>query len=366
MKALGKDPCNHSIEEHMALVTCFIESVIQGVSIKNKDSIRSATVKGYADQINELHKLRGFQPPIFNHRDNAPFILYKALKEEEHIAKQRKPLTEEMVSEIIRLGDNASPESKEACIRDIVKILRLIGPRAAEIVQKTQSKADVHIYPSGNKVIKALCPNRIKGYDNRGRLVLNPVKNRAAVEKVAVEWAIQKNRKNGEIKWYSRDHLNPEMCMVDAMLNLLERAESLLQADDLPFCVYRNNRGKTVYLTAQELTKYIRKVAKKLYPHMTEEELSYFSCHSLRVWAAVLLSEAGKDGDYIKIRLRWCSESYRVYLRDTLNSAIEHNRSLNTNSRNILYALNQSLLDDIDEEFDEIDAEEMGDYIDLE
>ncbi|KAL7503482.1 hypothetical protein ACHAXN_001269 [Cyclotella atomus] len=155
------------------------------------------------------------------------------------------------------------------------------------------------------------------------------------------------------------------MCMVNAMINLLERAESLFQPEDLPFCIYRNSRGRTVYLTAQELTKYIRKVAKKLYPHMTKEELSYFSCHSLRVWAAVLLSEAGKDGDYIKIRLRWCSESYRVYLRDTLNSAIEHNKSLNTNSKNILYALNQSLLDNTDKEFNEINTE-MGDYIDLE
>jgi hypothetical protein len=37
MEHLGKVPCNHSSKEHMALVTCFIESIIQGVSIKNKD-----------------------------------------------------------------------------------------------------------------------------------------------------------------------------------------------------------------------------------------------------------------------------------------------------------------------------------------
>jgi hypothetical protein len=97
---------------------------------------------------------------------------------------------------------------------------------------------------------------------------------------------------------------------------------------------------------------------------MTEEELSYFSCHSFRVWAAVLLSKAGKDGDDIKIRLRWCSESYRVYLRDTLNSAAEHNKSLQTNSTNIHFALHAGLLAALDEEFDYIDNE-MGEYVDL-
>jgi hypothetical protein len=151
-----------------------------------------------------------------------------------------------------------------------------VGPRAAEYLQKTKSRADVHTYPSGNKVIKALCPNRIKCYDNRGRLVLNPIpiQNRSAVETVSVCWLIQKNRKNGEIKWYSRDHSYPEMCVVDTFINLLKRAKSALLH-------LKDSRGKSVYLFAQEMTKYIMKMAKKLYQHMTEEQLSYFSCHSL-------------------------------------------------------------------------------------
>ena len=85
-----------------------------------------------------------------------------------------------------------------------------------------------------------------------------------------------------------------ELCIVDAFINLIERAKLLGQPDNMPFCMYRNTRRKTVYLTGKVLTEYIRKIAKKLYPHMMEEELSYFSCHSFRVWAAVLLSEAGK------------------------------------------------------------------------
>jgi hypothetical protein len=37
----------------------------------------------------------------------------------------------------------------------------------------------------------------------------------------------------------------------------------------------------------------------------------------LRVWAWVLLNKAGKSPDYIKKRLCWLGDSFRIYLRDT-------------------------------------------------
>jgi hypothetical protein len=42
-----------------------------------------------------------------------------------------------------------------------------------------------------------------------------------------------------------------------------------------------------------------------------------FTSHSIRVWAVVLLDEAGMNSDFIKSRLRWIGDSYRSYLRDT-------------------------------------------------
>jgi hypothetical protein len=42
----------------------------------------------------------------------------------------------------------------------------------------------------------------------------------------------------------------------------------------------------------------------------------------LRVWACVLLDEAGKLPDYIKKRLSWLGNSFRMYLRDT--AIIQH------------------------------------------
>jgi hypothetical protein len=47
-----------------------------------------------------------------------------------------------------------------------------------------------------------------------------------------------------------------------------------------------------------------------------------YSAHSLRVWACILLNEAGELPDYIKKRLLWLGDSFRMYLRDT--AIIQH------------------------------------------
>jgi hypothetical protein len=48
----------------------------------------------------------------------------------------------------------------------------------------------------------------------------------------------------------------------------------------------------------------------------------------LRVWAWVLLDEAGKPPDYIKKRLHWLGDSFRMYLRDTAIIQHQHDNSL--------------------------------------
>ena len=48
----------------------------------------------------------------------------------------------------------------------------------------------------------------------------------------------------------------------------------------------------------------------------------------MRVWACVLLDEAGKLPDYIKKRLRWMGDSFRMYLRDTHVIQDQHREAL--------------------------------------
>jgi hypothetical protein len=133
----------------------------------------------------------------------------------------------------------------------------------------------------------------------------------------------------------------------------------------MPLWVYTDRVGNMKYLTANELTQYIRKCTALAHPDMTNEELTYFSCHSFRVWACILLHQQGKSRDYIRVRLWWLSEAYHVYLRDTEESAKQHNKALTKDGEEISFHLHEALLLDDDLNYVSED-EEMGDYEDIE
>jgi hypothetical protein len=69
---------------------------------------------------------------------------------------------------------------------------------------------------------------------------------------------------------------------------------------------------------------------------LTKEEISRFSSHSGRVWAVVLLEEAGMNPDFIKSRLRWLGDSYRLYLRDMTVLQMKHIAALEKSSFNFI------------------------------
>ena len=77
-----------------------------------------------------------------------------------------------------------------------------------------------------------------------------------------------------------------------------------------------------LYLTGNKITELLRAAVRTIQPDTSKEDLKRYSTHSLRVWACVLLDEAGKSPEYIKKRLRWLGDSFRMYLRDT--SVIQH------------------------------------------
>jgi hypothetical protein len=86
--------------------------------------------------------------------------------------------------------------------------------------------------------------------------------------------------------------------------------------------VYKTKKGKVIYLTGNKIAELLRKAVKEVQPNITPDNLERYSAHSLRVWACVLLNKAGKLLDYIKKRIRWLGDSFRMYLRDT--AIIQH------------------------------------------
>ncbi len=108
----------------------------------------------------------------------------------------------------------------------------------------------------------------------------------------------------------------------------------------MPLGVYRTKKGKSSYLTGNKIVKLLRKAVKLIRPDTSSEDLKQYSAHSLRVWACVLLDEAGKPPDYIKKRLRWLGDFFRMYLRDTLAIQLQHVDALRETSREVMDLIN--------------------------
>ena len=111
---------------------------------------------------------------------------------------------------------------------------------------------------------------------------------------------------------------------------------------DMPLAIYVDKKGAIKYLTAKKVAEIFRKAARKAHPGLSNEEYNKFSAHSLRVWACVLLDEAGQRADTIKQRLHWMSESYQVYLRDTTKTSEQHLAALDEATAAVLALLEAS------------------------
>jgi hypothetical protein len=122
--------------------------------------------------------------------------------------------------------------------------------------------------------------------------------------------------------------------------------------------VFVNKSNTTKYLTGNKIADVLLSIARALHPDLTKDELKAFSSHSGRVWALVLLDEAGMTPDFMKSRIRWMGESYRLYLWDTSILQRKHIDALNKESKEITWLLgnNPDILPNIVPTNDEMGA----------
>jgi len=333
------------------------------VNYKNVKFIRSITCKGYAESVSLLFELRGHPNPAdFADESNYTRMIVHHLEREEEVAKQRKPLDDKIFAEAKRMADNAGEDSLEAVCFNTTAVSRILGLRRSEHVQTKKDEVDYHEYPSGMKVIKSLIGNDVTFKSaTRTNVIIKRNTNLAKLTEMDARLRHQKNRQNGEKIRVVADKKYPDTGAVVNMAKMVQRKRRLSHPMDLPLIVYLDADGEVVYLTDKALTAFIRKAVKAAYPDISKEELMLYSCHSLRVWAAVLLHEAGKLPDFIKKRLRWLGESYRVYLRDTLKTSQQHNEALADSSQAVIDILESPPEGDIEPVLD-ADLEASGEY----
>ena len=97
---------------------------------------------------------------------------------------------------------------------------------------------------------------------------------------------------------------NSSRCPVQAALRIRDKAIQLSVPPTLPVAVFQNEQGLSQYLDDFHVTHMLQFLARTIYNISQIDDLSRFTCHSIRVGACVLLHETGHSLDFIKARLR--------------------------------------------------------------
>ena len=323
------DPCG-SAEGYQRILGIYGKYLANGYNWRNRKTVRSKTLEGYFNSVNALFHARNFQHPVnFQCTDNQAATVFRNAKAEEDVANRRSPITNEMYVELIRQAREEEVGSELWVLSKIASLAKIIGPRACEFAQKTISKVEMHQYPSGRKVVKAFIREDFTFFDKSGKRIKQfTTATRAAVKKVKIRWRIQKNRQNGQVITVVREFTNDELCSVLAAWDIYTHSIEIGQTSELPMVATLTVKKEIKYLTGSRIATLLRQIARKVHPDLSTEEINKFSAHSLRVWACVLLSEAGAKPDFIKARLRWLGDSYQLYLRDTAVINEQHRKAL--------------------------------------
>ena len=279
------------------------------------------------DALSEMFALRNLPSPYQPHiTDNLPATICSNLERWENMPSRREPITLAMTRDLERKSLAAPRDTFDNAFWDWFVLSRYTGFRVSEFAQRGQDKADYHETPDNRRILKALNRTDITFRDTRGKNIkdLRAVTDMGTVHSIFVRWRIQKNRRNGERINLQRDDTHPSLCPVRAAIRIVLRSYRLQTQPEGPLAVFINNTGKRKYITGAKIAETFRASASAVHGITDKKELSMYSAHSMRVTAAVLLHEAGKSGDYIKIRLRWTSDTFMMYLRNTDEQARNH------------------------------------------
>jgi hypothetical protein len=275
-------------------------------------------------------------------------IIINNLIKEETLASQRSPLDSTIFAELQRAASSShSCNSNQNLLFDILTLACFIGPCISEYAQTTQDKVDYHVYPSRTFVIKAFTANDSIFYNKNGH-ILAKIDDSSLdfAASVQITWRIQKNRQNSQKIKLSADTKNPAICPIQRALQMVMRARRLAQPDNMPVVCYRTKNAQLLFITGSRIATLLRKAVKKVQPSTSADGLKKYSTHSLRVWACVLLDEAGMSLSFIQKCLHWLEDLFKMYLRDRKAIQDKHLTTLQSASSDVM-ALIRTPLDNI-------------------
>ena len=325
------------------IVERYINSLLDGFTI-NHESIAVGTISGYMRAVNQYYKKFHLPEPWHKSSEDDAAVLLKDQAKFEDKPEKREPLHNKVIALMLKLAEEGNNLGFRRAIWLWTALGRYGAFRRQEFAMEKKDKIQVYVKPNGELVVRAFTMQDFLFYDEDGMQISydEVIMDRALARQTGQHYEIQKNRMNNQIVKQNRDLSCPKMCPVELSIDIVQLATTLgANKPDSPLGVFQSDDGDTVYLTGDQITKYYRYVTKIVFPTISDADLRLFSCHSIRVMGAVLLHEAGKDGPYIKLRLRWLSDCFQIYLRNTRRICEQHTAALIEVNNNILNALSE-------------------------
>jgi hypothetical protein len=136
----------------------------------------------------------------------------------------------------------------------------------------------------------------------------------------------QKNNQNYQKLKYAISKKNKYLCAVRNALNIYTRGLRLDIKPHHPAAVYYDNKSQSIKLITKRATNnFLRRSARIVFGlKSTDPELKRWSTHSICLTAANLLHRVRFSDSYIQNRLRWRSNAFLEYLRNTFYTAEDH------------------------------------------
>jgi len=263
------------------------------------------------------HKDKGFIEPFGNDSDSDAVQLLREQAKFEDEPSKRSPLMDQMMVKMWELAQDDSLGFRAAAW-DFTNLGKYERFREQEFAMESRNKLRYYVLPDGTKVVRTFTVKYFIMYNKAGVIIEKPLDGpRALCEKLETEYDVQKNGTNKQIILVVRVNAFPDFDPLESGYDVIERATALGSIDpEDPLCVYKGENGVQC-LTGTDITVYYRFIM-QLVNHT----------HSIRIFACVLLHEAGKYGPYIKLRLRWLSNCFEIYLRNTDRITNQHNKLL--------------------------------------
>lgn len=336
-----------SLQARNFVLACYAVSLVSGETLLSR-KLRHDTIKGYIRMAVRCHTDRRLPSPRQADMDFVAVIL-DAVRKYQSVPKRREIIHDNMFEHLVAMHTRLSKTNPDALVPATIEwflLGRWVGPRRSEWCSDSPTNYKTIDDPEWGDRPNAL-PFIFQDFrflDSTGKelhiteRMWRNTNSPLPLEFTHLELRVrkQKNNDNYQKLTYTRLVKRPKMCPVLNAFRIVCRGRRLGLADTHPAAVYAVTSPKATHrlITGDDANRLLRQTAQTVFNlKATSPDLKLWSTHSLRVTACNLLHRAKFSDSYIKNRLRWKSDSFLMYLRNTFYTADAHAKALDLEVR---------------------------------